>query len=449
MKNELLALLMFAGLSSAHADFGTRGGGEAVVCKVNGKETVDLFDFYEVPARYKFKLDLGGRNKDYYEKVNDKIKEIARVDLKYAQNLEKELKVFKESHNKIPEDQLRRIYDSGSPIKVSKNCKKHQFAVNRRFPKKSEYKYLINVDLWNKADNNVRAGLIMHELIYGLYWKIIGLQRGVPDSNWVRYYNAFVHSKGFGQVGDETYHSEFPGKGRVRQALNDESIDSLKLNGLHIHNIDRNREDGIWGYTMIEQEFDFRGQRLKVEKDVKVSFSREDRSKIIAIEKLIVPLEVPLGDQTLRMKSFQFETGEGGETFRGTIERQKIWVGNRMFFAEGVNGNSEGQAKEGYIRGLVCLNCNFGVRVNIRELDLILDPTRPVTFGDKGEVRSGTFWTLKDLRLGGTAGYRGKQKIKAQTHVSLAFYNPEEVLIWNKIWNPDPFPADIRVLEED
>ena len=54
--NVVLMVLIFGFTSTVFALGKEGGGGHGVLCNIDGKETVELFDFFEVKRRYKFKI---------------------------------------------------------------------------------------------------------------------------------------------------------------------------------------------------------------------------------------------------------------------------------------------------------------------------------------------------------------------------------------------------------
>jgi hypothetical protein len=212
MNYTLVNIFFIFNISLSYAGFGTRGGGEAVVCKKNNQTTVELFDFYEAPALYTFSLE-GKLATDLSvdERVLKKLEQIGQYDMVFAFNLKDEYEIFKNRHNKVETAKISEAYDSGSVVKVDEKCEKRQFAINRLDASSDEYMYLIDKDLWNLADNRTKAALILHEIIYISKLKSyrlaseeilerLKIAKYLSTSYSIRYYNAYIHSAQFGST---------------------------------------------------------------------------------------------------------------------------------------------------------------------------------------------------------------------------------------------------------
>ena len=96
---------------------------------------------------------------------------------------------------------LRDISDS-EELSLGENCEKKQIAVNRvGLPVHPTRKmYTIDERLWEKLDEEQKAGLILHEIIYSF-----ALKNGAKNSINARYYNSVISSSDFSSLDPFTY----------------------------------------------------------------------------------------------------------------------------------------------------------------------------------------------------------------------------------------------------
>jgi hypothetical protein len=116
------------------------------------------------------------------------IKRIEKFERDRADNYRSILSRFDEEAQWI-DGELPETNDTG-PIFIPANCVLKQAALQRTpgVPRESYFK--INRPLWNVLDNNARAGLLLHELIYE-----DALMAQQVTSRLTRYYNAYMSSK--------------------------------------------------------------------------------------------------------------------------------------------------------------------------------------------------------------------------------------------------------------
>lgn len=197
MKHFILGLAV---LASFTANAGQDGNGGDVITCPNVKEAT-LLDFQEGKRRG-FAIDLGTPNLSLREKVSIYLKRIERltpvrakiyreeaekmlVDIeKYqatGENLQQNILFTEEEQVDIPDSDHRMI---------PPNCKIEQIAV-QRLPQFDEDRfYTINIGLWKRLNQDHKAGLIMHEVIFKEL-----IEHGHPNSVTARYLNTLFASK--------------------------------------------------------------------------------------------------------------------------------------------------------------------------------------------------------------------------------------------------------------
>lgn len=162
-------------------------GGHAVVCSESGSTSVELLDFFE--AKFYDPIDLGAPELPVAHKI-----EVALSRLKpYNSTLElvfrNKAKEFFESVSFRERVELPDTKDTGEVL-LDENCVLKQLAMQKfdHFP--GEPFYVVDKKLWEKLDNNHKAGLVLHEVIYGTFGPL-----GFTDSKFSRYFNAMLSSK--------------------------------------------------------------------------------------------------------------------------------------------------------------------------------------------------------------------------------------------------------------
>jgi len=180
------AFLVLALNTSAFAKGGEVGnGGDVFQCQ-NSKSV--LVDVYEAQAERGIKLDLGPPRLALFSKVDMAIKRLARLSPIRAKMYSDQAHNFFNEASLIPDAQLtpiQDVYNWATPD----GCVLKQIAVQivPQFPQ--DKRYLISKDLWDTLDDDSKAALILHEVIYR---EAISL--GFTNSISVRYFNSLIFS---------------------------------------------------------------------------------------------------------------------------------------------------------------------------------------------------------------------------------------------------------------
>jgi hypothetical protein len=189
-----IMFLFFTGFafSVAWASGRTVGnGGDVIVCENQAGEmqSIELLDFYEGRVLKGIQTELGEASWSIERKIAYALERMKRVSPARAERYAKDAATFFEETLFLDDATLEDIPDTGN-IVIPRNCKVQQIA-NQSPPLYPEDKrYVIDRHLWNALDNNGRAGLILHEVIYRE-----ALELKHDNSVSVRFLNANLSSR--------------------------------------------------------------------------------------------------------------------------------------------------------------------------------------------------------------------------------------------------------------
>lgn len=163
----------------------TGNGGGVVVCRnstTNVIEKAELLDFYEARVVRKLKLDLGAEDLDFKIKIQNVLNRIKQHSPVRGAKYQRMYDSFFAEAAIIPDANLTYIDDAASVV-IPVGCAKEQASIvrNPEFPE--DARYIISKILWDKLDNNSKAGLVLHEIIYQE-----GISLGQQNSKAVRYF---------------------------------------------------------------------------------------------------------------------------------------------------------------------------------------------------------------------------------------------------------------------
>jgi len=183
-------------------DFGAGNGGDGVACKdSNGKIiSVTLFDYHEAKRRHPdLILDLGPKELDYKSKVSFVISRLSKINPSRARAYKFWFDEFESNTERLRNIRLSDIPDVGDAT-IPNNCDMEQIAVQKELIFETDKRYTINQDLFEKMDEDSKAGLILHELAYRE-----ALAIGHKNSIFVRFFNAFISSKKMNGIKHEMF----------------------------------------------------------------------------------------------------------------------------------------------------------------------------------------------------------------------------------------------------
>lgn len=175
-----------------------RGGGNVHVCE-NGANT-QLLDYVELSQETGFTVDMGPASKDYKVHIKFVLDRLSKVDAVAAKRFAHYASLFEEEVFFADSQRLRDVSDSNEILSPTKNCKKVQFAVQREKLRALEKKkYFVDGKLWAMVSGQVKAALVLHEVIYRDQ-----IENG--NSDGVRYYNFFISSNWMNKVTSQDYY---------------------------------------------------------------------------------------------------------------------------------------------------------------------------------------------------------------------------------------------------
>ena len=189
---NVIALTVFA------APYGndSGNGGDAIVC-ANGE--VELFDFYEGRVLRGLVPSLAGNLIPLEQKLELFLSRIEGVDKPRAERYRQKIKELMDDRHWVNED-LVDIPDIGQ-TPISSSCKVVQAAIRQKPVFPEDKTYLFHKPTWNLMDDDSRAGLILHEVIYA---EAIDINKHA-NSKMVRYFNSWIASKSGTTLTPDTY----------------------------------------------------------------------------------------------------------------------------------------------------------------------------------------------------------------------------------------------------
>ena len=142
-------------------------GGDVVVCEdqTGAIKSIELLDFYEGRILKGINADFGSQARTVEEKVAVALARLERVSPARAKLYrERALQFFAETLF-LEDGHLADIRDAGD-IVIPNGCRIAQIANQSAPLYPDDKRYVIDRSLWTALDNDSRAGLILHEIIY-------------------------------------------------------------------------------------------------------------------------------------------------------------------------------------------------------------------------------------------------------------------------------------------
>lgn len=162
----------------------TGNGGGALVCRnatTGAIEKVEVLDLYEARVIRNLVLDMGPADLAFEQKIENVLAKLAKVSPLRAAQYTAMYKRFFDEAVMIPDANLKYIDDAANVV-VPVGCTKEQASImqNPEFP--GDPRYTMSKNLWDKMDNNSKAALVLHEIIYQE-----GLSEGQNNSKPTRF----------------------------------------------------------------------------------------------------------------------------------------------------------------------------------------------------------------------------------------------------------------------
>ena len=167
-RTAILTLLVLFSAGAASAWTYKGNGGYAVVCyKPENTKTIasaELLDLYEGRTIRAFQIDLGP-GPTWSERLELMLKRLEAFSPRRAQRYREQAASFSNEARFLTGVDLGDIGDA-EPIVVPVGCKPKP-VVNQREPEfPGDPRYIVQSDIWNALDENSKAALILHELVY-------------------------------------------------------------------------------------------------------------------------------------------------------------------------------------------------------------------------------------------------------------------------------------------
>jgi hypothetical protein len=166
---------------------GVSGGGRVVECQTE-PASYQVFDYYENESLRGWTVNYANESKNYVEQTKIIIQRIAERDslradlyLNWLSTFEKELALIAA---------LPTIEDQETVIDPPAGCKTVQIAIQKQPQFPGDKRYFINRGIWDRLSGSIKAGVVLHELMYREARDVFG----ATDSRGARYLNAMFAS---------------------------------------------------------------------------------------------------------------------------------------------------------------------------------------------------------------------------------------------------------------
>lgn len=166
-------------------------GGSVVACPQTGTEApqLELLDYYELRVLRGVPLALGRSDLPVQAKVEVALARLDSVSPKRARRYREHASTFFAEALFLKNARLAPIPDS-DPIAIPEGCEIRQIANQSEPLERDSPRYIIDDSLWQLLDNDQRAGLILHELIYRE-----AIEMGHTNSVSARHFNGLISSE--------------------------------------------------------------------------------------------------------------------------------------------------------------------------------------------------------------------------------------------------------------
>lgn len=204
MKTFIWSLIFLAvAAQAANKGHDAGNGGYTVTCdkaEPNGK-TQEVLDYHELRYKYDpgyFVVDLGGQGTEW-DRVHYALDRLKRLDPKRAADYQDKASHFEENALHVAHVSLPDAKDLGR-VYMADDCKTVQAVVQYQQPLPGQRKYAVSDTVYQALSLDDRAGLILHEIIYGE-----ALAHGATNSVDARYLNALISSKQIESLSNDEY----------------------------------------------------------------------------------------------------------------------------------------------------------------------------------------------------------------------------------------------------
>lgn len=200
MKMKLRMVVVSLGLSFVGSLALAKGGSEAgnggssIVCQDSRGQitSVELLDFYEGRTQRGIKVDMGPATDSVETKLALVVQRLETLEPVLASTMAEYIQQFPELSHFYSGVRLVEIPDSQN-LFIPVGCQQEQIAIWRQPSVPEDKLFNINQDLWDRLDNDNKAGLILHEVLYYIVSANNSLAP-TSDSRIVRYFVSKISS---------------------------------------------------------------------------------------------------------------------------------------------------------------------------------------------------------------------------------------------------------------
>lgn len=163
-------------------------GGNVIRCQSNNQVSFELLDYYEGRQLWQMPPDMGSPELSVEEKAEIALQRLKNVEPIRIRNYQAKVKNFYADAAMVAGGELTKIDDTSHLI-LPAGCALYQMVIQREPELPGEKRYTINKDVWDQLNNDTKAGLILHEIIYG-----DAIRAGQTNSRTARHFNAYLAS---------------------------------------------------------------------------------------------------------------------------------------------------------------------------------------------------------------------------------------------------------------
>lgn len=242
-----ILLLILLSAQNIFAGGEAQNGGDAVVCYSDGQtiSSVESHDIFESELQIEdFSIKLGNDKLSPKTKAKNALKQLKDLDPKRFADYTKRLDTMKFTYKDF---ELVDIKDSKHLRKIPEGCRLVQFAIHQWVKTKNIAEFVVQKTLWETADHNHRASLLLHEVIYEDFFlelqeqdsanvkRFVGLLiSGKFEDMPIEDYCATLSSYGLSLLRDDVGLTHFKKKAtHTWLEPNSLQINYLKLTGVH------------------------------------------------------------------------------------------------------------------------------------------------------------------------------------------------------------------------
>ncbi len=186
-------------------------GGDAIVCSTqSGRAPAEILDYYE-GREWHNHIHSFSTTGDFLARADHLLDRLATFDPDLASAFKQRVRSIYADFNLRPNIELENIPDS-QHIGIPTSCLLKQVVIRLSEVQLGQKRFQVSKDIWDLLDDNNRAGLLLHEVIYEyltgtLKVDLVPIQRdprypGFPhgNSSYARRFNSLIGSLGFDQL---------------------------------------------------------------------------------------------------------------------------------------------------------------------------------------------------------------------------------------------------------